>query len=154
MWYDVIMSGALDKSLFDESTFLLEITEENGRQRYVFFGGDMICSLLTNVNIYNYISSMGNNLTPYCIAIDEENIFFWLHISSLLKMIGLMIENYWIQMKSVLIRLIIIFQFFERNQLKNYENINSIEIMIIKNSYNYIFLFYLNGNSKWYLNFL
>ena len=70
------MSGALDKSLFDENTILLEIIEENGRRRYVYIGGDMILSLLTNGNIYNYISSMGNNLTPYSIAIDEENIYF------------------------------------------------------------------------------
>ena len=70
------MSGALDKSLFDENTVLLEITEENGRRRYAYIGGDMICSFLTNGNIYNYISSMGSNLTPYSITKDEENIYF------------------------------------------------------------------------------
>ena len=36
----------------------------------------MICSFLTNDNIYRYISSTGNNLTPYSIAIGEENIYF------------------------------------------------------------------------------
>ena len=36
----------------------------------------MICSFLTNGNIYKYISNMGNNLLPYCIAIDNENIYF------------------------------------------------------------------------------
>ena len=37
----------------------------------------MICSFLTtNVNIYKNISNMGKNLTPYSIAIGEENVFF------------------------------------------------------------------------------
>ena len=36
----------------------------------------MICFFLTSDNIYNYISNMGNNLTPYSIAISEENIYF------------------------------------------------------------------------------
>ena len=32
--------------------------------------------LLTNDRIYNYISNMGNNLTPYSIAIGWENIYY------------------------------------------------------------------------------
>ena len=36
----------------------------------------MICSFLTNDNFYKYISNIGNNLTPYNIAIGEENIYF------------------------------------------------------------------------------
>ena len=34
----------------------------------------MVCSFLTNDRIYKYISNMGNNLTPYSIAIGFENI--------------------------------------------------------------------------------
>ena len=36
----------------------------------------MVCSFLTNDNIYKYISNMGNNLTPYSIAIGWENIYY------------------------------------------------------------------------------
>ena len=57
------MSGAFDKSVFDGNTILLKISEENGKHRYVYIGGDMICSFLTSDNIYKYISNMGNNLT-------------------------------------------------------------------------------------------
>ena len=69
------MSGAFDKSIFDGNTILLKIIEENDEHRYVYIFGDMICSFLTNHNIYKYISNMGNNLTPYSIAIGEENIY-------------------------------------------------------------------------------
>ena len=71
-----LMSGALDKSVFDGITILLKRSAENDKHRYVYFGRDMICSFLTNDKIYKYISNMGNNLTPYSIAIGEENIYF------------------------------------------------------------------------------
>ena len=70
-----LKSGALNKSVFDGNTILLKISEENDRHRYVYIGGDMICSFLTNDNIYKYISNMGNNLTPYSIAIGDESIY-------------------------------------------------------------------------------
>ena len=37
----------------------------------------MVCSFLTNDKIYKYISNMGNNLTPYSIAIGWENIYYF-----------------------------------------------------------------------------
>ena len=37
------MSRALDKTVFDGNTILLEIGEEYGRQRYAYIGGDIIC---------------------------------------------------------------------------------------------------------------
>ena len=46
------MSGALDKSVFDGNTILLKISEECGRQRYTYIGGDVVCSFLTNDDIY------------------------------------------------------------------------------------------------------
>ena len=70
------MSGAFNKSVFDGNTILLKISEENNKHRYVYIGGDMICSFLTNDKICKYISIMGNLLTPYSIAIGEENIHF------------------------------------------------------------------------------
>ena len=36
----------------------------------------MVCSFLSNDDIYEYISNMGNNLTPYSIAAGFENIYF------------------------------------------------------------------------------
>ena len=93
--YDMtLMSGALDKSVFDGYTILLKVSEECGRHRYNYIGGDVVCSFLTKDDVYNYISKMGNNLTPYGIAIDEENVYFLTPHFSLLKEVGLMIINY------------------------------------------------------------
>ena len=52
------------------------MSQENDKHRYVYIGRGTICSFLTNVSIYKYISNLGNNLTPYSIAIGEENIQF------------------------------------------------------------------------------
>ena len=59
-----LVSGAVDKSVFDGNIFLHKLSEEYGRHRYVYIGGDMICSLLTNDKIHKYISNMGNNIIP------------------------------------------------------------------------------------------
>ena len=69
-------SGAEDKAVFNGNTILLEIGIENIKHRYVYIGDDMGCSFLTNDRIYKYISSMGNNLTPYSIAIGFETIYY------------------------------------------------------------------------------
>ena len=37
-----LMSGAFDKPVFDGNTILLVISEEYGRHRYVYIGGDTI----------------------------------------------------------------------------------------------------------------
>ena len=69
-------SGAMDKEVFNGNTLLLKVSEENNMYRYVYIGGDRVCSFLTIDKIYKYISNMGNNLTPYSIAIGWENIFY------------------------------------------------------------------------------
>ena len=69
-------SGAEDKEFFNGNTILLKVSEENNRHRYVYIGGDKVCSFLTNDKIYKYISNMGNNLSPYSIAIGWENIYY------------------------------------------------------------------------------
>ena len=69
-------SRAEDKEVFNGNTILLEIGKENNKHRYVYIGGDMLCSFLTNDRIYKYISNMGNNLTPCSIAIGREKIFY------------------------------------------------------------------------------
>ena len=67
--------GVMDKQVFDGNTNLLEIGKENNKHRYVYIGGDMVCSFLTCDRIYEYISNMGNNLIPYSVAAGEENQF-------------------------------------------------------------------------------
>ena len=67
------VSGAFDKGCFDGNTILLKVGIENGRNKYVNIGGDMVCSFMTSDNIYEYISNMGNNLNPYSFATGEEN---------------------------------------------------------------------------------
>ena len=62
-------SGAMDREVFDGNTILLEIGKENNKHKYIYIGGDQVCSFLTNDRIYKDISNMGNNLTPYSIAI-------------------------------------------------------------------------------------
>ena len=57
-------SGAEDKQVFDGNTILLKIGKENNKHRYVYIGGDMVSSSMTNDNIYEYVSNMGNNLSP------------------------------------------------------------------------------------------
>ena len=69
-------SGAEDKEVFNGNTFLLKVSEENNKHRYVYIGGDMVCSFLTNDKIFKYISNMGNNLSAYIIAIGWENIYY------------------------------------------------------------------------------
>ena len=70
-----MFSGTLDKNVFDGNTILFNISEKNVKQKYVYFGGDMVCSFMTSDNIYEYISNMGNNLCPYSVATGEENYY-------------------------------------------------------------------------------
>ena len=69
------LSGAFDKTCFDGNTILLKVGIENGRNKYVYIGGDMVCSFMTSDNIYKYVSNMGNNLSPYSFATGEENYY-------------------------------------------------------------------------------
>ena len=69
------LSGAFDKACFDGNTILLKVCIENGKNKYVYIGGDMVCSFLTSDNIYEYISNMGHNLSPYNFAIGKENYY-------------------------------------------------------------------------------
>ena len=69
-------SGAEDKEVFNGNTILLEIARENDKYKYVYIGGDRVCSFLTNDKIYKYISNMGNKLCPYSIAIGWGNIYY------------------------------------------------------------------------------
>ena len=69
------LSGAFNKACFDGNTILLKVGIENGKSKYVYIGGDMVCSILTSDNIYEYISNMGRNLSPYSFAIGIKNYY-------------------------------------------------------------------------------
>ena len=69
------LSGAFDEACFDGNTILLKVGIENGKNKYVYVGGDMVCSFSTSDNIYEYVSNMGNNLTPFSIATGEEDYY-------------------------------------------------------------------------------
>ena len=69
------LSGAFDKGCFDGNTVILKVDIENGKNNYVYIGGDLVCSFLTGDNIYEYISNMGRNLSPYSFAIGKENYY-------------------------------------------------------------------------------
>ena len=69
------LSRAFNKACFDGNTILLKVGIENAKNKYVYIGGDMVCSFMTSDNIYSYISNMGNNLSPYSIATGEENYY-------------------------------------------------------------------------------
>ena len=86
-------SGAEDKEIFSGNTILLKVSEENDKHRYVYIGGDMICSFLTNDKIYKYISNVGNNLTPYSIAIGWENIFYLTPYFRVIKKENIDVDN-------------------------------------------------------------
>ena len=67
------VSGSFGKACFDGNTILLKVCIENGKNKYVYIGGDMVCSFFTSDNIYELISNMGNNLSPYSVATGDEN---------------------------------------------------------------------------------
>ena len=69
------LSGAFNKTCFDGNTILLKVGIENGKNKYVYIGADMVCSFMTSDNIYEYISNMGNSLCPYSVAIGKENYY-------------------------------------------------------------------------------
>ena len=79
------VSGAFDKACFDGNTILLGVGIENGKNKYVYIGGDMVCFFKTSDNIYEYISNMGNNLSPYSVATGEENYYLLTPIFACIK---------------------------------------------------------------------
>ena len=48
-----MMSGAFDRTVFDGNTILLKINEECNGHRYVYIGGNMVCSFPTNDKMYD-----------------------------------------------------------------------------------------------------
>ena len=69
------LSGTFDEACFDGNTILLKVGIENGKNKFVYIGGDMVCSFSTSDNIYEYVSNMGNNLSPCSFAIGKENYY-------------------------------------------------------------------------------
>ena len=65
-------SGARDKIDFDGNTLLLEC-EDN---EYVYISGLEITKFKIDEKLIDYISLMGNNMTPYAIMIGERSTYF------------------------------------------------------------------------------
>ena len=86
-------SGARDREVFNGNTILLKIGEENNMHRYVYIGGDQVCSFLTNDKIYKYTSNMGNILSPVSIAIGWENIYYLTPYFRIIKKENIDIDN-------------------------------------------------------------
>ena len=55
---------------------LLKISEENNENRFVYVGANKIYSFITTDQIREYISNIGDNITPYSIAIGEKYKYF------------------------------------------------------------------------------
>ena len=67
------LSGASEKGCFDRNTIFFKVGIESEKHKYVYIGGDMVCSFMTSDNIYEYVPNMGNNLSPYSVATGEKN---------------------------------------------------------------------------------
>ena len=78
---------------------------------------------------------MGNNLTPYSLAIGQDNIYFLTPYFKFIKEMKMI-------MKIVMIYINIIFEIVKKILLKTYDYIKLIQIMIIK------ILLYIDGNDK------
>ena len=70
-----MFSGAFDKKVFDGNTILFKLREEKEKHKYVYIGGDVVCSFMTSDNLFEFISSMGSNLCPYSVATGEESYY-------------------------------------------------------------------------------
>ena len=68
-------SGARDKNDYDGNTLLLEC-EDN---EYIYISGLEIIKFKTDDKIIDYISLMGNNMTPYAVMVGEKNTYFLYH---------------------------------------------------------------------------
>ena len=110
-------SGAEDKEVLNGNTILLEIARENDKNKYVYIGGDKVCSFLTNDKIYKYISNMGNNLCPYSIAFGWENIYY--------------ISPYFIYINKKYIDVDDIDKLFDNSNVSNYKQIKTHKIFPI-----------------------
>ena len=68
-------SGALDNPNFDGNTILLECEDS----KYVYISGLETFDFRTSDKIIEYISLIGNNMTPYALAIGEKFTCFIYH---------------------------------------------------------------------------
>ena len=68
-------SGARDKNDYDGNTLLLEC-EDN---EYIYISGLEIIKFKTDDKIIDYMSLMGNNMTPYAVMVGERYTYFLYH---------------------------------------------------------------------------
>ena len=81
-----------------ETLFYLKKSDENGKHKYVYIGGDMVCSFMTSDNKYEYISNKGNNLCPYNVATGEKSYCLLApNFKFIKKRMRLIIKLYWME---------------------------------------------------------
>ena len=133
-------SGAEDREDFNGITILLKIGEENNKHRFVYIGSDKVCSFLTNDKIYKYISNLGNNLTPYSIAIGYEYIYYLTPYFKFIKQVNIDVDD--------------IDKLFDIDYhiITKYQNLRTYKVY---SNYNYYYFFYfINENDKRFIKFL
>ena len=86
-----MFSGAFDKKVFDGNTILLKTSEEDENYKYVYIGGDMVCSFMTSDNIFEYIWIMGKKLCHIVWLQVKKITICWLQILNFSKTIRLII---------------------------------------------------------------
>ena len=65
-----------DKDNYKGTSILLYNGKENNRYNYVHIGADNVYSFQTEYEIYDFVSRMGNNSTPYSIALSQEHTYY------------------------------------------------------------------------------
>ena len=89
------LSGAFDKACLDGNTILLEVGIENGKTKYVYIGGDMVCSFMTSENIYLNMFLIWEIICLLIVLLQVKKITIcWLRILVLLKRIRLITMIY------------------------------------------------------------
>ena len=72
----LIKSGNLDESLYGGNSMLLEVCEENNKNRFVYVGANIIHSFVTTDQILENFFNIGDNIIPYSMDIGEKKIYF------------------------------------------------------------------------------
>ena len=65
-------SGIPDNSIFDGNSILLECEDS----KYIYISGLEIFDFMSSDKIIDYISLMGNNMTPYVFAVGSRYTYF------------------------------------------------------------------------------
>ena len=94
------LSGAFNKKCFDGNTILLKVGIENGKHKFVYIGGDMVCSFITSDTIYIYMNMflIWEIICLLIVLLQAQKITICrLQILNLLKRLRLIMILYWME---------------------------------------------------------